>query len=67
MSNPSPALQAALVSLGLGQRDAAFDWLRRACVERSMGVHWLKSEPIWDPLRSDSRFPDLLRQLHLCD
>jgi TolB-like protein len=61
----SPALQIAAVSLGLGNCDAAFEWLHRACVERSMGVHWLKVEPFWDPLRPDPRFAALLREMNL--
>lgn len=64
---PSPALQIAAVHLGLGDRDSAFNWLRRACAVRSMGVHWLKVEPIWDPLRSDPRFTALLREMRLSD
>jgi TolB-like protein/tetratricopeptide (TPR) repeat protein len=64
---PSLALQIAAVHLGLGDRDAALEWLRRACAERSMGVHWLKVEPIWDPLRPDPRFHVLLRQLRLSE
>ena len=64
---PSPALQIAAVYLGLGDREAAFHWLHRACAERSMGVHWLKVEPIWDPLRGDPRFTAVLRELRLSD
>jgi serine/threonine-protein kinase len=64
---PSPALQIAAVHLGLGDRDSAFKWLQRACAERSMGVHWLKVEPIWDPLRTDPRFAALLREMRLSD
>jgi hypothetical protein len=66
ISNPSPAFQAAAASR-LGERDAAFAWLHRACAQRSMGVHWLKVEPIWDPLRSHPRLPAVLRELRLGD
>ncbi len=65
--NPSPALQIALVHLGLGDRAAALNWLHKASVERSMGVHWLKVEPIWDQLRSDPRFAAVLREMRLGD
>jgi serine/threonine-protein kinase len=65
MSQPSPALQIAAVQLGLGDRDAALVSLRRASDDKSMGVHWLKVEPFWDPLRDDARFQDVLRGMRL--
>jgi tetratricopeptide (TPR) repeat protein len=64
---PSPALQIALVQLGLGDRDSALTWLHKACVERSNFVHWLKVEPVWDPLRPDPRFAAILREMRLGD
>jgi serine/threonine-protein kinase len=64
---PSAAYQIAILHLGLGDEDAALDWLHKACEERSMGVHWLKVEPIWDPLRGDPRFTAVLRELRLSD
>ena len=64
---PSAACQIAILHLGLGDKDAALDWLHKACEERSMGVHWLKVEPIWDPLRGDPRFTDVLKELRLSD
>ena len=40
-------------------------YLRTAREARSMGVHWLKVEPIWDPLRSDPRYTNLLQRVVL--
>jgi hypothetical protein len=38
---------------------------KKARDAHSMGVYWLKIEPIWDPLRPDRRFIQLLQQLRL--
>ena len=63
--SPSLACQIAVLHLGLGDVDAAFHWLLEACRARSLGVHWVGVEPIWDPLRPDPRFMDVLKQLRL--
>ena len=55
----------ALVYAGLGNNEAAFEWLEKAYLERSGGMVWLASEPQWDNVRSDPRFQDLLRQVNL--
>jgi len=56
-----PALCFALVYAGLEEADQAFTWLTKACDERHNRLAYLKVEALWDPLRSDSRFTDLLR------
>ena len=60
-----PALEIAIVYLGMGNRDRAFEWLRKALDERCIYLTWLNSDPLYDPVRSDSRFLDLLRRMHL--
>jgi TolB-like protein len=57
--------QIAALHLGLGDEGAALDWLHKACQGRSMAVHWLKVEPIWDPLRPDPRFTAILQEMGL--
>jgi hypothetical protein len=49
--------------LGLDDRAGALDWLERAWSERSVGISWLKVDPIWDPLRGEPRFRRLLEAL----
>ena len=60
-----PCWALATVYIGLGDKDRAFQWLGRAVEERGEFVTWLKPDPLYDPLRSDPRFPALLRRLDL--
>jgi len=59
------AVGFARVYAGLGDKEQAFAWLNKAYEERSSGLYLLKVDPIWDPLRSDPRFSDLLRRIGL--
>ena len=59
------ALGFARIYAGLGDKEQAFAWLEKAYEERSTGLYLLKVDPIWDPLRSDPRFNDLLRRIGL--
>jgi tetratricopeptide (TPR) repeat protein len=54
----------AMVYTGLGQNDEAMRWLEKAYQARSAWLVQmsLKTDPRWDPLRSDVRFQDLLRR-----
>ncbi len=58
-----PALFVALVYAGLEDKDQAFAWLEKAYEERYNRLAYLKVEALWDPLRSDPRFADLLRRV----
>ncbi len=57
-------LDIAVVYTGLGDRNAAFQWLEKAYQERTMRIQELP-EPIFDSLRSDPRFWDLMRRIGL--
>jgi len=61
----TPALAFAVVHLGLGEHDQALNWLEKAYEERFNRLAYLRREPVWDPLRSDARFIDLLRRINL--
>ena len=54
----------AQVYIGLGNKDQAFEWLRRAIMQRD-GNLFLMVDPIYDPLRGDPRFRNLLRSINL--
>jgi len=60
-----PALSFAVVYVGLGAQDQAFLWLEKAYEERTNSLAYLKVQAIWDPLRSDHRFDDLLCRIGL--
>jgi tetratricopeptide (TPR) repeat protein len=50
-----------IVYAGLGDRDEAFKWFEQVFAERAVGgAISLKVSPVWDSLRSDPRFADLL-------
>jgi serine/threonine protein kinase/tetratricopeptide (TPR) repeat protein len=49
----------------LGDRDSAFGWLERAYKERSSWLNFVKTDPVYDSLRSDPRYADLLRRIGL--
>ncbi|MEM7587808.1 MAG: tetratricopeptide repeat protein, partial [Acidobacteriota bacterium] len=59
----APAAHRALIHLGLGEHDCAFEALAQACDERSNFAAFLGVWPIFDPLRPDPRFEALLRRI----
>jgi TolB-like protein/Tfp pilus assembly protein PilF len=61
----TPAFSFAVVYAGLGEKDQAFAWLEKAYGERTSRLGYLKVEPLWDPLRTDPRFADLVRRIGL--
>ena len=60
-----PAAAFILAYLGLGDYGQAFFWLEKAYKEQSNILQYLKVSPIFDPIRSDPRFVDLLRRVGL--
>ena len=60
----SPYALAAIYA-GLGEQEAALDYLARAFERRDPELIWLKWDPHLDNLRSDPRFQRLLNQMGL--
>jgi tetratricopeptide (TPR) repeat protein len=54
----------ATLYIGLGDRDQAFAWLNKAEAEHAAEMSALKVNPLFDNLRSDPRFTDLLRRVN---
>ena len=61
---PVAAIDVAAIHVGLGDREAALEWLRRAYEERNWQLRFLGTEPLFDPLRSEPRFRELLEDVH---
>jgi TolB-like protein/Tfp pilus assembly protein PilF len=55
----------ALVYLGLGDRRRAVDNLDRALASNSQMMAWIGRDAIFDPLRSEPRFHELLEKVNL--
>ena len=55
----------AIIYTGLGDKDQAFEWLEKCIEQRTPLVYRLKVRPMFDPLRSDPRYPELLRRMNL--
>lgn len=53
--------------VGLGDNDQAFAWLEKSMIVHSPGLIALKVDPIYDPLRSDARFQEILRRMGLAE
>ena len=61
-----PAVSMARIYVGLGEKDKAFEWLEKAYLDGSIGGGTgIAVDPIFDPLRSDPRFMDILRRMNL--
>jgi tetratricopeptide (TPR) repeat protein len=46
----------------LNEKELALTWLERGLATGTIGSFY-KDEPMWDPIRSDPRFADLLRRM----
>lgn len=50
----------ARIFLGLGEIDECFSWLQKGIEERSCWMVFLKADPVYEPIRKDSRYAELL-------
>ena len=57
--------ELAILYVGLGEKDAAFQSLEKAFTERDLQLQNLKSDPHFDDLHDDRRFTDLVRRVGL--
>jgi Tfp pilus assembly protein PilF len=58
--------RVALTYAHLGEKDKVIELLQRACNAHFHGLRWwLKADPVFDPLRGDPRFQDLVHRTGL--
>jgi eukaryotic-like serine/threonine-protein kinase len=55
----------AIVYVGLGDKDRAIEQLNKAYEDRAGWIIYLNVEPVFDPVRSDPRFSELVRRMKL--
>lgn len=60
-----PPYWSAILATGLGETDRAFETLERAFEDRFDWMIALQVDPVFDPLRDDPRFEDLVRRVGL--
>jgi tetratricopeptide (TPR) repeat protein len=60
-----PPYHIAIVYAGLRDKEQAFRWLEQSFERHAVELFTLKVEPMFDSLRSDPRFADLLRRCGL--
>ena len=60
-----PPCHIALVYNALGERDETIAWLERGFQQRDPKMTFLKVEPKWNNLRSDSRFVEIIKRMNL--
>ncbi len=63
--NRASAYELAVIYAGLGGKSLALDWLEKAVAERSGSLMLLKVEPIFDGIRADVKFTELLKKVGL--
>jgi serine/threonine-protein kinase len=60
-----PPHSFAYIYAGLGDKERAFEWLEKGYTGRDDALTRLKTEPMFDSLRPDPRFTDLMRRVGL--
>jgi serine/threonine-protein kinase len=53
----------AAIYIGLNEIDHAFEWIGRAVAERAHRLVYLNVHPMYDAIRSDERFTNMLRRI----
>ena len=65
IQNPNTHYRHALLYSLIGDREHALESLERALEGRAFLVAWVKADPLFDGLRSEPRYQDILRKMGL--
>jgi serine/threonine protein kinase/Flp pilus assembly protein TadD len=60
-----PSQEKAIIYLGLGELNKAFDNLTKACNERFPALPFVVRDPIFDEIKSDARFSEIKKCVNL--
>ncbi len=50
---------------GFGDQEKAFAWLEKSYASHDEGIMFIKSHPMFDPLRAEPRYKEMLKRLNL--
>jgi Tfp pilus assembly protein PilF len=57
------SLATAIIYLGLGEKEKALEWLSRSVDQRDSSLVFVKVDPIWDSIREDARFHEVVGRI----
>jgi tetratricopeptide (TPR) repeat protein len=60
-----PAERLAAIYASLGELHLAFEWAEKSFTQRDPFLVWINVNPLFDALRSDARYQELLRKMNL--
>jgi TolB-like protein/cytochrome c-type biogenesis protein CcmH/NrfG len=60
---PVDVMDMAIFNANMGNNDKAFEFLEQGLKDRRVGLVFLKVDYIWDKIRNDPRFDDLMRRI----
>jgi tetratricopeptide (TPR) repeat protein len=66
-SSGSPSFYLAMIYAQKGEIDLAFDFLGKAYQDNEVELYWLKVEPPFEPLRTNSRWQEMLNRIGFPD
>ncbi len=58
-----PPIYIALIYVGLGENNLAFEWLEKAFEERDFWAAWINVDPRFDDLKKDARFDEFVKKI----